>query len=154
MDEIQISRARASDLEALHDMLFHLHGHPPWPESRNTAAASALGVILADTRRALLIARVDGGAVGTIDVIVSPNLTRDVHPFAVIENVVVVPTARRRGVGRQLMEAAFDFAQSLGCYKVQLVSANKRDAAHHLYDAMGLDAHVSGYRRYFFEPRT
>jgi GNAT superfamily N-acetyltransferase len=152
MDAVHISRARASDLEALHDILFHLHGHSPWPEWRNAAATSALDVILADTRRALLIARVDGGAVGTIDVIVSPNLTRDVHPFAVIENVVVVPTARRGGIGRQLMEAAFDFARSLGCYKVQLVSADKRDAAHHLYDAMGFDADVSGYRRYFFAP--
>lgn len=152
MGEVKISRARPSDLEALRDILFHLHGHPPWPESRNAAATSALDAILADTRRALLIARMDGGPVGTIDVIVSPNLTRDVHPFAVIENVVVVPTARRGGIGRQLMEAAFDFARSLGCYKVQLVSAGKREAAHHLYDSMGFDADVSGYRRYFFAP--
>jgi GNAT superfamily N-acetyltransferase len=152
VDAVEISRARASDLGALHDVLCHLHGHPPWPESRNTAAASALTSILADTRRALLIARARGEAVGTIDVIVSPNLTRDVHPFAVIENVVVVPAVRQRGIGRQLMAAAFDFARSLDCYKVQLVSANKRDAAHHLYDAMGFDADVSGYRRYFLEP--
>lgn len=133
-------------------MLFHLHGHPPWSESQNPAAASAFKSILADPRRAVLIARVSGGAVGTADVMVVPNLTRDVHPFSVIENVVVLPTVRRRGIGRQLMEAAFDFARSLGCYKVQLVSANRRDAAHHLYDAMGFDADVRGYRRYFFEP--
>jgi GNAT superfamily N-acetyltransferase len=99
-----------------------------------------------------MIARVNGEAVGTIDVIVSPNLTREVHPFAIIENVVVAPAARRRGIGRQLVEAALDFARSCGCYKVQLVSANKRDAAHHLYDTMGFDADVSGYRRYLIEP--
>jgi GNAT superfamily N-acetyltransferase len=152
VSEVRIDRARTSDLETLCGVLFHLHGDAPWRASRNAAADAALRSILADTRRALMIARINGEAVGTIDVIVSPNLTREVHPFAVIENVVVTPAARRRGIGRQLMEAALDFARSQGCYKVQLVSANKRDAAHHLYDAMGFDAEVSGYRRYLIEP--
>jgi ribosomal protein S18 acetylase RimI-like enzyme len=152
VSEVRIDRARASDLEALYGILFHLHGDSPWRESRSAAANAALRSILADKRRALMIARVNGEAVGTIDVIVSPNLTREVHPFAVIENVVVAPAARRRGIGRRLMEAALDFAQSCGCYKVQLVSANKRDAAHHLYDAIGFDADVSGYRRYLIKP--
>jgi GNAT superfamily N-acetyltransferase len=152
VSEVRIDRAQASDLEALHGLLFHLHGDSPWRKSRNAAADAALRSILADTRRALMIARVNGEAVGTIDVIVSPNLTREVHPFAIIENVVVAPAARRRGIGRKLVEAALDFARSCGCYKVQLVSANKRDAAHHLYNTMGFDADVSGYRRYLIEP--
>lgn len=148
MSDIVVREAEIDDLVPLRELLTYLHGGEPWDETEHEAAVSALQKIVSDPRRALLLGLCDGRAAGTIDIGVSVNLTRHVSPFAVIENVVVRPELRRRGVGRQLMEAALAFARHQGCYKVQLVSANKRDAAHHLYAAMGFDAEVSGYRRY------
>lgn len=148
MPDVEIRRARAEDLDALRTVLTPLHDAPPWEVARDEAATAALREIVSDDRRALFLAFVDGEAAGTLDVIVNLNLTRNCRPFAVIENVVVVPAFRRGGVGRRLMEAGLAFAEQRGCYKAQLVSANKRDAAHHLYRAMGFDAAVAGYRRY------
>jgi GNAT superfamily N-acetyltransferase len=148
MADIVVRRATTADLDALRTVLTCLHDGPPWTDQEAPAAAAALAQIMADPQRALLLGLIDHEPAGTIDVSVSTNLTRHVSPFAVVENVVVVPHMRRRGLGRRLMQAGLEFARLQGCYKAQLVSANKRDAAHHLYSAMGFDADVSGYRRY------
>jgi GNAT superfamily N-acetyltransferase len=151
MPNIEVRRAVSGDLDALREVLAFLHDGPPWSDDEGIRAREALERIVNDPRRALLLALVAGAPAGTIDVNVCTNLTRHVRPFAIIENVVVVPAARRQGVGRRLMAEALDFAQAQGCYKAQLVSANQRDAAHHLYAALGFDADVSGYRRYLID---
>jgi GNAT superfamily N-acetyltransferase len=148
MNEVTIRHAAPGDLQTLQVLLTALHEEPPWGDQETPAALATLEAISANPDRALLLGLVGDEPAGTIDVIVSPNLTRHVRPFALVENVVVLPAFRRNGVGRHLMDAALDFARARGCYKVQLVSANRRDAAHHLYRALGFDAEVSGYRRY------
>jgi len=145
---VTIRETRGADVRALYDVLTHLHDEPPWDSEQSPAAERALESIAADPRRRLFLAQSGKEPVGSIDVTVIPNVTRGLRPFAIVENVVVVSSHRRMGVGRALMEAALAFATSQGCYKVQLVSAKKRDAAHHLYDAVGFDADVSGYRKY------
>jgi GNAT superfamily N-acetyltransferase len=148
MLNVTVRSATIEDLDALHYVLGYLHDRPPWSEDRADQAKQALKAIVNDSARGLHLALVDGHPAGTIDVVVATNLTRDLRPFAVIENVMVVPEFRRNGLGRRLMQAALSFAEEQDCYKVQLVSANKRDAAHYLYAAMGFDADVSGYRQY------
>jgi len=51
-----------------------------------------------------------------------------------------------------LLESAIGKAKEAGCYKIQLVSATRRDAAHALYESTGFDADVSGFRRYLIDP--
>lgn len=146
----EVRPARAEDLGALRALLAELHtADDPWDEA---AARAALDAILADPRRALLLACADGdGAAepaGTVDVVVVPNLTRGARPYAVIENVVVAARFRRRGIGRALLEAAVDHAREAGCYKLQLISGGARGDAHRLYAAAGFGSDYHGYRRY------
>ena len=143
-----VRMARVDDLDGLRELLTYMHGEPPWPDAATDQARATLEHIVSQPLRGLMVAERDGVLVGTIDVIISSNLTRDVAPHALIENIVVRPELRRQGIGRALVEAAFRFAEQHRCYKVQLVSANQRDAAHHLYRTMGFDADVSGFRRY------
>jgi GNAT superfamily N-acetyltransferase len=148
MSEVSVRRATVDDLDGLAQALAHLHDDCAWTADREPEAQATLKAIVDDPSRGLTVAVVDGRVVGTIDIVVCRNLTRDLRPFALIENVVVMPDFRRRGIGRLLMSSAIGLAEEQGCYKVQLVSSNKRDAAHELYEAMGFDAPVSGYRRY------
>lgn len=148
MSAITVRPATVDDLLVLGEILANLHGRPPWSPEDEPTAREALSEIVDNPSRGLSLAFVDDRPAGSADVVVVRNLTRDLRPFAMIENVVVVPELRRQGVARRLMETSLAFAESLGCYKVQLVSASQRGAGHQLYETMGFDAPVVGYRRY------
>lgn len=89
-------------------------------------------------------------AVGTLSMVVMPNLTYDCRPTAFIEPVVVVASHRRRGIGRAMLQRALSDARTAGCLKVQVVSHKRHsdDGAHAFYEALGFKAEAEGYRLY------
>lgn len=144
-----IRRATLSDLERLLELLAELHGARPRPVSEDDCAV--LDQILADDSRCIFLAQDGHGTVvGTVDVVAVSNLSRERRPWAIVENLVVEASHRRKGFGRLLMSSAINFAVDAGCYKVQLISNDKRREAHSLYDDLGFTVPVRGYRQYFF----
>ena len=83
--------------------------------------------------------------------LIVPNLTHDGAPWALVENVVVDPQWRRRGVGKALLKHAVRVADDAGCYKLQLTSSNQRDGAHRFYEQLGFTATATGFRWSFGE---
>ena len=146
-DGLLVRRAISGDLPELLALLSQLHeeGTPPLAGEDLT---STFTEILASQTRAVLVASRGGGIVGTLDLFMMANLTRGGRPWAGIENVVVDMAHRRQGIGGALIAVAADLARGAGCYKLQLVSHDKRDAAHELYSHAGFTAPVRGYRRY------
>ncbi|WP_155359418.1 GNAT family N-acetyltransferase [Acrocarpospora macrocephala] len=102
--------------------------------------------------RTVLVAALNGVLAGTADCVVLPNLTRGGRSILVVENVVVASAHRRRGVGRQLMDAAVRLAESAGCYKIQLLAADGHEA-HTFYRACGFRPLAQGFRRYLDHDR-
>ena len=68
-----------------------------------------------------------------------PNLTRNGRSYALIENVVTDEKYRRKGIGRQLMTCAIDYAKSYNCYKVLLMSTVQNKDAHNFYTSIGFN---------------
>ncbi|MBS7590111.1 GNAT family N-acetyltransferase [Ancylobacter defluvii] len=66
------------------------------------------------------------------------------QPLARITTIVVTETARRRGVGRSLVEFARAVAKRAGCDTLELTSGLGRTEAHTFYEAVGF--HRSGVR--------
>jgi len=146
-DQLTIRSATANDLPALLSLLAQMHGEEA--TSQVTAELEAVAAeVLSSPSRTLLVAERMEEIVGTLDLIVVPNLTRGGKPWAAIENVVVDSSQRRQGIGGALVDVAVDIARARGCYKLQLVSHKRRDAAHALYRHAHFDAPVQGYRRY------
>jgi len=146
-DQLTIRSATANDLPALLSLLAQMHGEEA--TSQVTAELEAVAAeVLSSPSRTLLVAERMEEIVGTLDLIVVPNLTRGGKPWAAIENVVVDSSQRRQGIGGALVDVAVDIARDRGCYKLQLVSHKRRDAAHALYRHAHFDAPVQGYRRY------
>jgi GNAT superfamily N-acetyltransferase len=85
------------------------------------------------------VADICGHIAGSCYIAVIPNLTRSGSSIGFIENVITCAEHRRRGVGRQLLEAAIRYAKEQGCYKVVLQSGNKRKEAHEFYESVGFD---------------
>jgi GNAT superfamily N-acetyltransferase len=96
----------------------------------------------------LLVADEDGVVVGTMVLLVVPNLSHGALPWAMVENMVVDQKYRRRGIGRLLIEYAIARARQAGCYKVQLLSQKKRRQAHKFYRSLGFKASAHGFRMY------
>lgn len=152
MGAVVVRRASPSDLGALLSLYEELAGSKITAAPGDLASSEpALTEILADPRRELAVAVVDGQLVGTADLLVVPNLTHRCEPWAIVENVIVASTARRTGVGRALMEHLIELARMAGCCKLQLLSGKHRAEAHEFYRSMGLEAVAEGFKIYFDE---
>lgn len=82
-----------------------------------------------------------GQVIGSYALLVMHNLAHRGTPAAVVEDVVVHPQHRRRGIGRQMMEHARSLAREAGCYKLALSSNLQRERAHAFYDSLGFQRH-------------
>jgi N-acetylglutamate synthase-like GNAT family acetyltransferase len=96
----------------------------------------------------LLVAEEDGAVVGTMVLLIVPNFSHGALPWAIVENLVVDASYRRRGIGRLLMDYALARAREAGCYKVQLLSNVKRREAHWFYKRLGFKTSAYGFRIY------
>jgi GNAT superfamily N-acetyltransferase len=146
-DGLLVRRVESSDLPELLALLSQLH-EEEMPPLADEDLTSTFAEILASRTHAVLVASCGDGILGTLDLFVMANLTRGGRPWAGIENFVVDAAHRRQGVGAALMAVAADIARGAGCYKLQLISHHRRDAAHELYIQSGFTAPVRGYRRY------
>jgi GNAT superfamily N-acetyltransferase len=97
----------------------------------------------------LFVAEDEGEIVGTLVLLIAPNLSHNALPWAVIENIVVDERYQGRGIGKLLMDQAIARAKEAGCYKIQLSSDKRRKEAHQFYRSLGFEASADSFRLYF-----
>lgn len=93
----------------------------------------------------------EGKIVATSNITIIPNLTRTGRPYAVIENVITHPDVRRRGFGRATIQLLLGFAREHNCYKVMLLSSNKRKESHEFYRSIGFSDDAKCGFTYYLE---
>jgi ribosomal-protein-alanine N-acetyltransferase len=69
-----------------------------------------------------------------------------------IQNIAVHPQHQRRGLGRYLLEEAFEYGKGLGAKFVELEVRESNRAAQRLYDATGFKI-IGKRKRYYSKPR-
>ncbi|MDS1270095.1 GNAT family N-acetyltransferase [Lipingzhangella sp. LS1_29] len=146
-----IRSAIRSDLGAILRLLRELGDETPTHPSAvrmSSAAVRAWTRIETDEDRTVLVAERRGQIIGTLDLLLVANLTHDAKPWALVDNVVVEAGSRRGGVGRALVDDAVDRAARAGCYKVEVLSHERRHGAHAFYTTLGFDNTTEGFRRY------
>ena len=72
--------------------------------------------------------------------VVVPNLTRDLRPYALIENVVTHPDWRNRGLASACLAAARDIARENQCYKIMLLTGAKDEKTLDFYRRAGFNS--------------
>ena len=147
---MDIRRATSGDLAALLALYTQLsQGNAATDSAR---AAAALETLLKREGVSLLVAESEGAVVGTVTLVIVPNLTHNAQPWAQVENMVTHATVRGSGAGRALIEECLCLAREAGCYKVQLQSANTRatpeNDAHGFYRHLGFENTSAGFRLY------
>ncbi len=146
IDGLEVRPAQPADLDALlvlYGQLADQRAVAPTDEIRQ-----ALGQMVAASFVNLLVADRRGEVVGTVELVVVPNVTHGGRPWAQLENMVVGEDVRGLGIGRALLQRCAEIARDHNCYKIQLQSANHRTPAHRFYEAFGFTASSAGYRWY------
>jgi GNAT superfamily N-acetyltransferase len=95
----------------------------------------------------VLVALVGDQVVGVCQLIVFRHLQSKGGLCAEVESVHVHPDSRGHGIGAVLMRAAVQWADQLGCYRVQLTSNNARPDAHRFYERLGFEPSHRGFKR-------
>jgi GNAT superfamily N-acetyltransferase len=128
---VLLREARPEDARVIAAMRNEL-GHPT-PENQIPARLSS---VLAEGGRVVL-AEVDALPAGLM-CLARHSALHSPGPIAYITALVTSASTRRAGVGRALVEEAKRWAESQGCVRLSVTSAEKRADAHAFYPACGL----------------
>ena len=135
--QIAVRPAGTHDVPRLCELLFLLFTQEADFEPDRDKQSRALQMILQqpDTGR-VLCAVDDDTVVGMVSLLFTVS-TAEGGRAAWLEDLVVHPSRRGRGVGEQLLNAAITEAQGAGCLRVTLLTDSDNDAAHRLYVRAG-----------------
>lgn len=136
---MRIRNARLEDLERLLEL--YREPNSLYQEARALAEEEArqrFAEVLGDEHQQVLVAEENGVVVGTLVLVVIPNLAHGGAPYAVIENVVVEESRRGEGIGTTLICEAMERAREADAYKLSLTANLGRARAHAFYRKLGM----------------
>lgn len=129
-----IRKAKATDAHDLKGLYFeHLTHFPPKEEQDMDMWRNLLDQFEQDEHMHLLVAEEEGKVVSSVQMAIIQNLTHNVRPFAVIENVVTHSDYRNRGYASALLEKASEIAKEYKCYKVFLETGSNKESTLNFY---------------------
>ncbi|MCD8074632.1 MAG: GNAT family N-acetyltransferase [Lachnospiraceae bacterium] len=96
--------------------------------------------IINDKHHHLIVCEVDGKIVSSCVCVIIPNLTRDVRPYAFIENVVTHKEYRHCGYATGCLNYAKEIAKSENCYKIMLLTGAKNSETLDFYRKAGYNS--------------
>lgn len=71
---------------------------------------------------------------------VIPNLTRNIRPYAFIENVVTHEKYRKQGLATECLAYAKEIAVKNNCYKMMLLTGSKSEGTLNFYKQAGYNS--------------
>jgi GNAT superfamily N-acetyltransferase len=89
----------------------------------------------------VFVATAQDRIVGAFALLIMDNLAHMGAPSGVVEDVIVHPEWRGRGIGKLMMASAAERRQKFRCYKMALSSNRRREAAHRFYESLGFERH-------------
>ena len=130
-----IREIRENELNELLALYTHLH-ELDVPENseqlQNTWAA-----IMGDKNHHIIVCEADGKLVSSCVCVIIPNLTRNVRPYAFIENVVTHADHRGKGYATACLIYAKELAVTADCYKMMLLTGSKSESTLNFYKRAG-----------------
>ena len=85
----------------------------------------------------ILGVRINEKIVATCTVIILPNLTHNLRPFAIIENVVTDKKYRKKGFGTELINQSKKIAVQSNCHKILIQTRSKLSSKIRFYEKNG-----------------
>ena len=120
-----IRQATYDDLESLLKLYTHLHENPLPPMDEKLEKLWC--TIIDSPTQLILIGIIDGVVISSCVLVITPNLTHQQRPYALIENVITHPAYRTKGYASQILAYAKQLASQNKCYKIMLLTGAKQE---------------------------
>ena len=133
-----IREVKVYELNVLLELYTHLHelGVP----ENNVHLRNTWESICADKNHHIIVCEVDGKIVSSCVCVVILNLTRNVRPYAFVENVVTHRDYRGKGYASACLDFAKSIAQENNCYKMMLLTGSKSESTLNFYKRAGYNS--------------
>lgn len=133
-----IREAKKEDLKEILELYLYLHEESvPQPSDH---LSQTWAQIIQDPNHHLILNEVDGRIVSSCVCVIIPNLTRNVRPYAFVENVITHADFRGRGLASQCLEYAETIARASNCYKMMLLTGSKAQKTLDFYKNAGYNS--------------
>lgn len=96
--------------------------------------------IVQDENHHIIVNEVDGKIVSSFVCVIIPNLTRNIRPYAFIENVVTHDDYRGKGYATECLNYAKEIAEKVNCYKMMLLTGSKKETTLNFYGNAGYNS--------------
>lgn len=96
--------------------------------------------IMEDENYHLIVNERNGKIVSSCVCVIIPNLTRNVRPYAFVENVVTHTDFRGQGLATECLNYAKQIAQQNDCYKMMLLTGSKKKETLDFYSHAGYNS--------------
>ncbi len=87
-----------------------------------------------------IVCEIDGKIVASCVCVIIPNLTRNVRPYAFVENVVTHGEYRKKGYATDCLNFAKKIAEENHCYKMMLLTGSKEESTLNFYRNAGYNS--------------
>ena len=129
-----IRKAKPADANDLKILYFdYLTRFPPKEEQDMALWQNLLDKFEKDENMHLLVAEENREVVSSVQMAIIENLTHNIRPFAVIENVVTHMDYRKKGYASALLEKATEIAREHRCYKIVLETGSNKESTLNFY---------------------
>jgi len=135
---MKIREVILEDVEELMELyLKHLTRYPPKEKQNKEEWISLIKKLITNEDYHLLVGLNDNKIVSSVTLAIIRNLTHNLRPYSVIENVVTHKDYRKLGYASKLMEKASKIASDNKCYKIMLMTGSKRESTLNFYKENG-----------------
>lgn len=133
-----IREANEQDLKEILQLYLFLHENSVPKDSKQLQ--ETWDNIMNDKNHHLIICEVDNKIVASCVCVIIPNLTRNVRPYAFVENVVTHRDYRKKGYATACLKYAKQIAVENNCYKMMLLTGSKEESTYNFYRNAGYNS--------------
>lgn len=130
-----VREIKENELSDLLELYTHLHetGIP----RNSTHLQDTWSAICKYENHHIIVCEVEGRLVSSCVCVIIPNLTRNIRPYAFIENVVTHSGFRGKGFATACLNYAKELAVNADCYKMMLLTGSKSKSTLDFYKKAG-----------------